>query len=93
MKDVLIYQQNIKAADLKESELPTDIHIVEYENEGKLYSDAVRAYKKSDIFDAYYDKLKETGGKIISITNGYGRIKPNMYKSAKEKEEENKDNK
>ena len=86
MKDVLIHQQNVKIQDLDESELPTDIHMVEYEKDGKLYSDAVRAYKMSDIFDAYYDKLKESGGRIISISSGYGRIKPKMYNVDKKKD-------
>ena len=33
----------------------------------------------SDIFDGYYDKLKLVGGKMISITSGYGSIKPKLY--------------
>ena len=83
MKDVIIHAQNTTAQDLDQKVLPTDIHIVEYEVEGNLYSDAVRAYKMSDIFDVYWDKLKPKGGTIISITSGYGNIKPNMYNTTK----------
>ena len=86
MKDVIIHSQNTTAKDLDEKVLPSDIHIVEYEVEGNLYSDAVRAYKMSDIFDIYYDKLKPVGGKIISITSGYGNLKPNMYNNAKKED-------
>ena len=56
--------------------LPTDIHLVEYEVEGTLYVDSVRAYKKVDIFDAYYDKLT-VGGTLLSITNGSAESNPN----------------
>ena len=86
LKDIIIHQQNTSVAELDESTLPTDIHIVEYEKEGKLYSDAVRAHKMSDIFDVYYDKLNPIGGRIISITSGYGRIKPKLYKVPKKDE-------
>ena len=86
MKDVIIHSQNTTAKDLDEKALPSDIHIVEYEEEGNLYSDAVRAYKMSDIFDIYYDKLKPVGGRIISITSGYGNLKPNMYNIAKKED-------
>ena len=41
----------------------------------------VRCYKKVPIFDVYYDKLKPLGGKIISITNGYGKIKPKLFQA------------
>ena len=55
--------------------LPTDIHLVEYEVEGKLYVDAIRAYKMSDIFDGYYDKLKRP--EVVELSQhlsplGYG---------------------
>ena len=74
-----IFDQNIDPKNLEEPNLPTDIHLVEYEVEGTLYVDSVRAYKKADIFDAYHDKLKVLGGKVISITNGYGRVKPKLF--------------
>jgi len=78
-----IHQQDIDPSTLNQSELPTDIHLVEYEVEGKLYVDAIRAYKMSDIFDGYYDKLKPLGGKMISITSGHGTIKPKLYNPEK----------
>jgi hypothetical protein len=74
-----IFDQNIDPQNLDEPNLPTDIHLVEYEIDGTLYVDSVRAYKKVDIFDPYYDKLSAIGGKLISITNGYGRIKPKLF--------------
>jgi len=90
MHDVQVHEQNVTVADLNHAELPTDIHIVEYENQGKVYSDAVRAYKMCDIFDVYHDKLRETGGKVINITSGYGRLRPNLYKTQKAEAKDNK---
>ena len=74
-----IHQQDIDPSTMDESILPTDIHLVEYEVEGKLYVDAIRAYKMVDIFDAYYDKLSLLGGTLNSITSGFGKIKPKLY--------------
>ena len=68
------------------SELPTDIHLVEYVKGNDLFLDAVRAYKMSEIFDYYYDSLNEaaqagaiTNFEIRSITSGYGNIKPKNF--------------
>ena len=74
-----VFDQDVQKTDIVDSELPTDIHLVEYEVAGTLYVDMVRAYKKVDIFDAYYDKLKALNGTLISISNGYGKIKPKLF--------------
>ena len=74
-----LFAQEVVKEDLKQSELPTDIHLIEYEINGTLYCDAVRAYKKVDIFDVYHDKLVKVNGKVISITSGYGNIKPKLF--------------
>lgn len=63
-----------------EKTLPTDTHLVLIEKEGELYADAVRAYKMSDIFDAYYDE----GYKVNMIQRGFGRIRPNLYANQQE---------
>ena len=74
-----IFDQNIDRENFNDKGLPTDIHLVEYTVDDVLYVDVVRAYKVVDIFDPYYDKLKTLGGELISITNGYGNLRPNMY--------------
>ena len=57
-------------------ELPTDTHYVKgISAAGDHIYEAVRAYSKADIFDAYHD----AGYKITSITSGYGSIKPKLY--------------
>ena len=78
-----IHEQDVDPNNFDDTELPTDIHIVEYTIEDKTYYDAVRANKQSDIFDIYYDKTKPLGGKVIAIRNGYGKIKPKLYNPVK----------
>ena len=75
---VQILEQEICPATFNDNELPTDVHIVTYTVAGETYYDAVRAYTKVDIFDAYYDKLKRIGT-IKDIKSGLGKIRPNLY--------------
>ena len=78
LKKIQVLEQEICPDSFDDSQLPTDVHIVTYSVGGEKYFDAVRAYNKVDIFDAYYDKLKGIGT-IHSIKSGYGRIKPKLY--------------
>ena len=75
---VQILEQEICPATFNDDALPTDVHIVAYTVAGETYYDAVRAYTKVDIFDAYYDKLKSIGT-IKDIKSGLGKIRPNLY--------------
>ena len=88
MKDVIVFMEGVTKEEIRElnSELPTDIHLVEYVRGQDLFLDAVRAYKMSDIFNAYYDRLNaETRQGLISnfeirsITSGYGSVKPKLF--------------
>ena len=66
----------------EQSELPTDVHVVTYKGEdGEQKVDAVRAYKMTDIFDGYHDR----GITVLSISSGFGTVRPNLYKQSKEK--------
>ena len=78
LKKIQVVEQEICPDTFDDTQLPTDVHIVTYSVGGEKYFDAVRAYNKVDIFDAYYDKLKGIGT-IHSIKSGYGRIKPKLY--------------
>lgn len=78
LKKLQIVEQGICPEKFDHKDLPTDIHIVKYTVGGEVYFDVVRAYTKVDIFDAYYDKLKDIGS-INTITSGYGNIRPNLY--------------
>lgn len=62
-------------------DLPTDTHLVTYKfSEGATGCDAVRAYKKSDIFDAYHD----SGLQVLEIKSGFGAVKPKLFNDRKE---------
>lgn len=64
------------------SDLPTDTHLVSYITpEGDLNNDAVRAYKKSDIFDCYHD----SGLRVLDIKSGFGQIKPKLFQDSQKK--------
>ena len=62
-----------------DSDLPTDVHLVRVEKDFQIRVDAVRAYRMSDIFDAYHD----AGYTVQEIKQGYGRIKPKLFQNAK----------
>ena len=85
MKPVQIVQEGIDPSTFNDSELPSDIHLVTYTKGEETIVDAVRAYTKVDIFDVFYDKLKDVAT-IQSIESGYGKIRPNIYGKIKEEE-------
>mgnify|MGYP004406986337 CR=1 FL=1 len=65
------------------SELPTDTHLVTFRfGDGAVSCDAVRAYTKCDIFDAYSD----SGATVVSIQSGYGSVKPKLWITNQPKE-------
>ena len=74
-----IHAQEVDPDNFNDKGLPTDIHMVMYVLEGKTLYDAVRAYTKVDIFDAYHDKLKPQNGSVLDIRSGYGTVRPNLY--------------
>lgn len=87
-KDIIIFMEKVTREEIEDmrSELPTDLHLIEYVKGTDLFLDAVRADKMSEIFDYYYDSLNEaaeagaiTNFEIISITSGHGSIKPKFY--------------
>lgn len=76
--------EEVRALD---KDLPSDTHLVFYQENNTLYCDAVRCYSMSDIFDEYWDKLsaKAEGDEIQSfsidsIVNGIGAIKPKLFR-------------
>ena len=74
-----VMDQNIIPDTFDDSQLPNDIHIIQYTCGNAVFFDVVRAYTMVDIFDAYYQRVKEGNGVIQSIKSGFGRIKPKLY--------------
>ena len=89
--DVTLVFENTTLETLKgeDSNLPSDIHVIYYEEEGEAKLDAVRAYKMSDIFDGYYDRKL----KVTKIESGFGKIKPNLYNINKDDKDTKKEKK
>ena len=81
---VILMMQQTSENELNDlsSDLPTDTHLVRYINpDGELLGDAVRAYKKSDIFDCYHD----SGLRVLDIKSGFGSVKPKLFQDSKKK--------
>ena len=77
--DVILMYENTSALEIQSESknLPSDVHVVKYiDDEQNVKLDAVRSYKMSDIFDAYYDYGIKS---IQSIESGFGSIKPKLY--------------
>jgi len=85
-KSIQIVAQELDIDKFEHKNLPSDVHVVTYNIGDTTYYDAVRAYTMVDIFDAYYDKLKDTGT-VSKIKSGYGTIRPNLYGKIKNEEE------
>lgn len=83
---IQIVEQGICPNTFDDSQLPNDVHIITFTENGVRQFDAVRAYSMSDIFDEYYDKLGKDNP-IHSIKSGYGRIKPKLYGKIKADDE------
>ena len=57
-------------------DIPTDTHLITFRTlDGVVTSDAVRAFTKTDVFDAYNDG----GLQVLQIKSGFGSIKPKLY--------------
>ena len=75
---IKIVEECISPDTFDDRNLPSDVHIITYKIGNEVQFDAVRAYTMVDIFDVYYDKIKDKG-QIHSIQSGYGKIRPNLY--------------
>jgi len=77
---VIIHIESTTEAKLRklDAELPSDIHLVRYKKPSwkkKEKISAIRAYRKTDIFDHLHDR----GYAVLEIVSGFGRIRPNCF--------------
>lgn len=72
-----------------DKDLPSDTHLVRYRLGGFEYVAAIRAFKMADIFDSLFD----ISAQVLEISQGYGRIRPNLfgYKPPQSSEKKKKD--
>lgn len=80
---IQVMLESIDPKQIDDSSWPSDVHLVEFTKDGQTIYDAVRGYTMVDIFDEYYDKVKEKGS-VISIKPGFGRIRPNLFGKIKD---------
>lgn len=78
--EVIVHLEKTSRADLikKDSELPSDIHLVRYRKptwKKKEKVSGIRAYTKTEIFDHLHDQ----GYEVLEITSGFGKIKPKLF--------------
>ena len=79
---IQIVEQGICPDTFNDKDLPTDVHIITYTENGERKFDAVRAYTKVDIFDEYYDKLGKDNP-IHSIQSATGELNQNYMAKSK----------
>ena len=85
MTKIQLLAEDVDVNNFDDAELPSDVHLVTFIQDGVTHIHAVRAYTKVDIFDVFYDKLKDQA-EILSIESGYGKIRPNLYGKIKTEE-------
>ena len=73
---VNILEANCPIEKSKDKSLPTSAYVVEYTQQNKLQYDIVIAGKKSNIFDFYWDRLKEG---LLDIRWASGTKNPNLW--------------
>ena len=83
MTKIQLVAEDVDVDNFDDAELPSDVHLVTFIQDGVTHIHAVRAYTKVDIFDVYYDRVIDNGT-VQSIESGFGRIRPNLYGKIKE---------
>ena len=90
---IKVFLQNIKPESVDPNKYPQGTALVEYTIGSETIHDLVMSQKSSNIFDAYYDKLKTLGGKLLKINSWYGTISPKLWNAnPKPKSRRNKRN-
>lgn len=77
---VIVHFENTSRDKIRklDKELPSDIHFVRYKKptwKKKEKVSAIRAYRKTDIFDSLHDQ----GYQVLEIESGFGTVRPNMF--------------
>lgn len=62
--------------ETKNKYLPSDAYIVTYYDDGEICYDMTRSGKIANIFDMYWDKIRND---LVSISYGNGNINPRMW--------------
>ena len=76
-----VFKHDILEKDIDKTKYPQGTTLVIYSIGEEIINDLVLSQKSSLVFDAYYDKLKTLGGKLLHLNSWYGTISPNMWNS------------
>lgn len=71
-----VLKQNCTLEETLDKNLPSDVYIVTYQIDGKIYYDLTRSSKRVSVFDMYYDNL---GPVVCDIDWGHGTINPRNW--------------
>jgi hypothetical protein len=83
-----LIQHKADKTQLKNTQIPNDTYIINYKLGDEFFSDLCRAKKMCDVFDLYYDILRNDS--LLSIDNGYGVINPRNWNYKKTDTKESK---
>ena len=76
---IRVFKHDILEKDIDKRKHPQGTTLVIYSIGEEIINDLVFSQKSVHIFDAYYDKLKTLGGKLLHLNSWYGTISPNMW--------------
>ncbi len=78
---IKVFKHDILEKDIDKTKYPQGTTLVIYSIGEEIINDLIFSQKSVLIFDAYYDKLKTLGGKLLHLNSWYGTISPNMWNS------------
>ena len=76
---IKVFKTDCLEKDIDKTKYPQGTTLVIYSIGDEIINDLVLSVKSVLIFDAYYDKLKTLGGKLLHLNSWYGTISPNMW--------------
>lgn len=87
---IKVFKHDILEKDIDKTKYPQGTTLVIYSIGEEIINDLVLAQKSCLIFDAYYDKLKTLGGKLLHLNSWYGTINPKLWDQPKPKSKKQK---
>jgi hypothetical protein len=86
-----VFRHDCSPSDAEDKSLPTNSYLVKYVIEGYIKYDIAISHKRVEIFDYYYDLLKDDeNSEILSIEWTSGRINPRLWNNPNDKKQEKK---
>tara|TARA_B100001989_G_scaffold224567_1_gene179087 strand:- start:582 stop:914 length:333 start_codon:yes stop_codon:yes gene_type:complete len=82
---IKVFKSDILEKDIDKTKYPQGTTLVIYSIGEEIINDLVLSQKSVHIFDAYYDKLRTLGGKLLHLNNWYGTINPKLWDQPKPK--------